>query len=233
MRKGNSLVLFDIDGTLIRGAGLHHKAALIEGIRKVTGIITSLDGVATQGALDRDLIRGMLRASGYSERGIRSLLRDIMHECQNAYFHNCAVDLKPNVCVGVRDIVNELKQRGAVLGLVSGNLTRIGWRKVELAGMGEYFSVGAFAEDGRTRARLARVAAQRAIRTGLVGRSCRVSLIGDHANDVVAAKANSFHSVAVATGLMPIEELRQAQPDILVRDLRELNIEALCNGVQT
>ncbi len=33
MKRSESLVLFDIDGTLVRGAGLHHKQSLIEGIR--------------------------------------------------------------------------------------------------------------------------------------------------------------------------------------------------------
>jgi phosphoglycolate phosphatase-like HAD superfamily hydrolase len=223
VNKARSLVLFDVDGTLLRGAGPHHKQALIEGIRRVTGVLTHLDGVSTSGMLDQDLLKHMLRASGQSERRIRMWLRQIMAECQDAYFNDCALDLRPFVCIGVRETLAELQARGAALGLVTGNLSRIGRRKLELAGLSSYFSTGAFAEDGRTRARLARVAAQRAIKAGLIAKTSRISLVGDHANDVAAAKANGFQAIAVATGLMPFEELKAAGPDILIRDLTELD----------
>jgi phosphoglycolate phosphatase len=221
--RSESLVLFDIDGTLLRGAGPHHKDSLIEGIRRVTGLSTTLDGVPTAGMLDRDLIAKMLRELGHSERRIRMALRQIMAESQNCYIANCTIDLQRNVCVGVPEFLTQLKARGAVLGLVTGNLSRIAWRKVELAGLAAYFSVGAFAEDGTTRTRLAQIAARRAIKQGLTRRKCRTSLIGDHANDVEAAKRNGFQAVVVATGVTSFEELRAAEPDILVPDLTHLD----------
>jgi phosphoglycolate phosphatase-like HAD superfamily hydrolase len=219
-------VLFDIDGTLLRGAGSHHRDALVEGIRRVTGHRTTLEGVSTSGMLDRDLIAHMLRAAGASERRIRSALREIMAECQGAYQDLCGIDLSTFICSGARELLADLRERGAVLGLVSGNLGAIGWRKVELAGLRDYFSFGAFAEDGTSRARLALIAARRATKLN-GGRPERISLIGDHANDVLAAKANGFRAVAVASGLMPFEELSALNPDILVRNLKELNASQL------
>ncbi len=221
------LVLFDIDGTLIRGAGPHHKRALMEGIRRVTGRATTLNGIETAGALDRDLIASMLRASGESERGIRMKLTRIMLECQSCYLCNCASDLSPFLCQGVPETLKELKSQGAVLGLVTGNLSAIGWQKVELAGVRSYFSVGAFSEDGHSRARLARVAARRAAKLGLIGKLSRIFLVGDHVNDVAAAKANGYHSIAVASGVTPFEELAAARPDTLVRHLGELPLSSL------
>ncbi len=223
----NHLVLFDIDGTLIRGAGPHHKQALVEGIRRATGRSTSLEGLETAGALDRDLIASMLRASGESERRIRAGLAQIMRECQNSYLCNCAADLTPFLCRGVADTLAAFKSRGAVLGLVTGNLSAIGWKKVELAGVRPYFSLGAFAEDGRTRARLGRVAAHRAVSLGLTSKATRIFLIGDHPNDVAAAKANGYHSIAVASGITPFEELAAAKPDTLVQHLGELELSSL------
>jgi phosphoglycolate phosphatase-like HAD superfamily hydrolase len=125
--------------------------------------------------------------------------------------------------VGVPEFLAHLEERGAVLGLVTGNLSQIGWKKVELAGLRAYFSIGAFAEDGTTRTRLAQVAARRAVKQGLIGKNCRISLIGDHVNDVEAAKRNGFRAVAVATGVTSLEELRASQPDILVSNLTELD----------
>jgi phosphoglycolate phosphatase len=54
-----------------------------------------------------------------------------------------------------------------------------------------------------------------------------VALIGDHPNDIRAARANRVRSIAVATGLVSAEELLEHSPDILVPDLRALSLEAL------
>jgi phosphoglycolate phosphatase-like HAD superfamily hydrolase len=220
-----SVVLFDIDGTLMRNAGPHHKDALVSGIRNATGVTTTLDGVATAGMLDRDLIRRMLRAAGVSERRVQAAMKSVVAACQSAYRECGVLDLRERLCPGVVECLSELRARGVVLGVVTGNLTAIGWRKLECAGVREFFSVGAFAEDGRTRGRLALIAARRA--RLLNGASGKISLIGDHANDVLAAKANSFQAVAVATGVMPYEELQAHAPDILVRNLTDLEIGRL------
>lgn len=227
MTKSNCIVLFDIDGTLMRGAGPHHKSALIEGIRRVTGLTTVLDGVPTQGMLDCDLITNMLRAAGHTESDIGADLPAIMAESQTHYVANCAADLRPCVCPGVEELLAELKSRGAAVGLVTGNLSRIAWKKLELAGLRRYFEFGAFAEDGNTRSGLAKISVNHAFEAGLAHRNSRISLIGDHPNDVAAAKANEFQAIAVATGLTSLQELQSAQPDIAVRDLRDLTIEAL------
>ena len=221
--------LFDIDGTLLRGAGPHHKNALIAGIRRVTGLDTTLDGIATAGTLDRDLITLMLRAVRYSDDKIRAALPEIAAACQAAYLQNCASDLRKFVCAGVPDFLEQLREYSAVLGLVTGNLSAIGWKKVELAGLRDYFSVGAFSEDGHTRAELARIAAERARAYCRERQACSVTLIGDHANDIEAAKANGFRSVAVATGVSSVDELQRFSPDIAVRDLTELTVAKLMN----
>ena len=69
------------------------------------------------------------------------------------------------VCPGVRDLLRRLTARGVVIGLVTGNLSRIGWRKMERAGLRPYFRFGAFAEMARDRAGLVRIAIRRARRS--------------------------------------------------------------------
>ena len=73
----------------------------------------------------------------------------------------------------------------------------------------------------QTRSELARKAAELAALSELAGTFRRISLVGDHQNDVAAAKANGFQSVAVATGIISAEELALASPDVLLRDLTE------------
>jgi phosphoglycolate phosphatase len=213
------LVLFDIDGTLLRGAGPAHKNALLSGIQQVTGRIVSFDGIDTAGQLDRDLIATLLSGPLENERS----LSDISLACCQSYSANCPADLSVCVCKGVRAALASLQAHGAVLGLVTGNLADIGWRKMELAGLRSFFSLGAFSEDGHTRADLARIALERAREKNLVDADCRVSLIGDHANDIRAAQANRFRSVAVASGVLSAADLAQWNPDLLLNDLSELD----------
>jgi phosphoglycolate phosphatase len=227
MNPATALVLFDIDGTLLRGAGAHHKQALIDGIQKITGLSTHLDGIATSGMLDCDLIAAMLNAAGHPEPQIRAAMPKLIDACQAFFCANCTSSLAHMICPGAPVLLAELRRRGARLGLVTGNLSRIAWRKMELAGLRQYFSFGAFAEDAATRADLAHIAAQRAIQGGRVSAGARTSLIGDHPNDVQAARANGFQSIAVATGLVNRDALAAANPAILVQTLEQLDIEQL------
>ncbi len=64
-------------------------------------------------------------------------------------------------------LLDFLRARGTILALVTGNLTRIGWRKLERAGVHHYFCFGAFGEMKLRRAAdLARLAIERARRDG-------------------------------------------------------------------
>ncbi len=211
----------------MRGAGPHHKQALIAGIRCVTGLTATLDDVPTQGTLDCDLLRNMLQAVGENEHDIRSNLDAIAAESQRFYLANCPGDLRPFLCSGAVEMLAGLYDAGAVLGLVTGNLSAIGWKKVELAGLRRYFQVGGFAEDGETRAAIAKVAFERALEAGVVTTESRVSLIGDHPNDIGAARLNGFQSVGVATGVSTLDEIRAAHAQHAVGNLRELEISIL------
>ncbi len=213
----STLVLFDIDGTLMRGAGKHHKDALLAGIQSVTGRQASFDGIDTAGKLDMDLIAALVESIGASPQP--SLIATIAQEAQRLYTANCGHDLSPFVCRGARELVQSLAQRGVALALVTGNLSAIGWRKVELAGLKPHFHTGAFSDDAPTRAEIAKLATRRAPRHD------RVFLIGDHRNDIEAAKANGFFSIAVASGPMPAAELQTFHPDVLVHSLADLDIE--------
>ena len=69
MEASGALVLFDIDGTLVRRAGPHHREALVHGIRRVTGLETTTDGIPVQGMLDPDILTLMMRQAGLRGRG--------------------------------------------------------------------------------------------------------------------------------------------------------------------
>ena len=117
-----------------------------------------------------------------------------------------------------------LTRRNILLALVTGNLTRIAWRKLERAGLRDYFRFGAFGEMAKTRAGLARLAIRQARRERLIARGAAISLVGDAPSDIVAAHANGIRAISVRTGITPVEELLRERPDVLLRDLRELRL---------
>jgi phosphoglycolate phosphatase-like HAD superfamily hydrolase len=225
-RRLDALVLFDIDGTLIRRAGAHHREALVEAIRRTVGVDTTTDGVPVAGMLDRDILTIMMTRAGMRPGAIRKAMPRVVQQAQSIYIRTVP-GLERKVCPGVRRVLALLKRRGVVIGLVTGNLSRIGWRKMERAGLKPYFRFGAFAELANDRAGLVRLAIRRARKEKWISRAANIALIGDHPNDVRAAKANGIRAVAVATGLVPMEELRTHSPDVLLPDLRSLALEML------
>ncbi len=221
-----ALVLFDIDGTLLSRAGSHHKDALITAIKDVSGFDTSFDRISTAGMLDRDLLRALLRETPARVKDIERWMPEIIALAQSRYEATCPA-LHEKVCPGARELLERLRDHEIPAALVTGNLTAIGWKKMDACGLRPLFQFGAFADMAHTRAGLAKIAIREARRKGMLGSNTVVSLIGDHPNDVQAAKLNGIRSIAVATGLSSYEELAACQPDALVPDLRSLRMESL------
>jgi phosphoglycolate phosphatase-like HAD superfamily hydrolase len=218
-----ALVLFDIDGTLVRRAGPHHREALVAGVRRVTGMETTTEGIPVQGMLDPDIVRVMLRAAGARAAAVREAMPAILRAAERYYLRVCP-ELTGKHCPGVAPLLERLTRRGILLGLVTGNLTRIGWRKLERAGLRQHFRFGAFGEMAKNRAGLARLAIREARVRGWIERGAAVSLIGDAPQDIEAARANGIRAISVKTGISPVGDLEALRPDELLRDLRELRL---------
>ena len=224
-----ALVLFDIDGTLVRRAGPHHREALVQGIRKVTGLDTSTEGIPVHGMLDPDIIERMMRRAGASRGQFREALPEIVRAAERYYLRVCP-PLEEKHCPGVSALLEKLTRARILLGLVTGNLTRIGWRKLERAGLREHFRFGAFGEMAKTRGGLAKLAILEARRQEWIGRETPISLVGDAPPDILAAQENGVRSIAVATGLSPRQELEALRPDYLLRDLRHFRLRMARSG---
>lgn len=219
------LILFDIDGTLVRRAGPHHRQALVDAVRQVAGIETTTEGIPVHGMLDPDILSQMMRAGGMDDTQIALKMPAIIEAAQDTY-EAIVPDLRDKTCPGVAPLLEHLRARGVTLALVTGNLTRIGWRKLERAGLKHYFRFGAFGEMAPTRGGLARLAIERARREGLVNGG-GISLVGDATQDVIAARENGIRSIAVRTGITPPEDLEACAPDILIDDLTVLDLSKL------
>jgi len=217
------LVMFDIDGTLMRRAGPHHRQALVYGIRKVTGLDTTTDGIPVQGMLDPAILTEMLQRAGAKRALIRRAIPDIERAAERYYLRVCP-PLEGKHCPGVPALLERLARRGYLLALVTGNLTRIGWRKLESAGLGHHFRYGAFGEMAGSRGGLVRWAIREARERHALPAQAPVALVGDATSDVIAAHENGIRVIAVRTGITPIEDLQALEPDYLLRTLREFRL---------
>lgn len=201
----------------------------MDAVHEVTGLETTTDNVPVQGMLDRKIMERMLENAGVPATRSGPLMPDLVACAQRMYLRRCPDTLRHRVCPGVRAALARMSRRRIPLGLVTGNLSRIGWKKIALAGLRRHFRFGAFAEQAEDRAGLVRIAIRQAHQAGWIGRhpATPIWLIGDHENDILAAKANRVGSIAVATGLSTAEQLRRCSPDFVMADLSSLNVEML------
>ncbi len=212
------LVLFDIDGTLIRtgGAGVRAFAQVFAEVFHATD---HFERLSFPGRTDYSLVREFFSYHGMSPSAEHFAL----------FFREYAVRLEMNlrqkeitVCPGVREFIGRARAlaQKPVLGLLTGNV-RIGAElKLKRVGLWDSFATGGFADDHEERDRIAAVARDRG--SALVGidlRDQEVLVVGDTPLDIRCARAIGARVLAVGTGGASMEELEQHRPDYLARDL--------------
>ncbi|MCE9620356.1 MAG: HAD hydrolase-like protein [Planctomycetes bacterium] len=214
------LVLFDIDGTLLKSehVGIH---AMLDAFNELHREKTfSFEGVEIAGRLDTLIWRDMV---GRHEIAGDAASHDLFRE---TYRRKLAGRLKENNTVlaleGVAEIVERLSREPNVeLGLLTGNYPATGRLKVEYAGLSpDLFTVNAFAGEGETRRELPPVALRRyREKHGRDIERERVIIIGDTPHDVDCAHHNGCLCLAVATGQFSVAELQACKADHVVASL--------------
>ena len=206
--------LFDIDGTLLHATGRAHYNAFSSALERIFGLRTTIDGVRWAGNTDIGILREVLEREGLSASELEYKLPDVIDHMSEEVERNRAL-MRAEVCPSIDEIVRALHGAGRALGIVSGNFERIGWVKVEAAGLRDYFSFGFFSDRFPTRTEIFRAAI--ADVRGRMGAEMRICVIGDTPSDIQSAKANYVPVIAVATGGFSYEELRSFSPDVCLR----------------
>jgi phosphoglycolate phosphatase-like HAD superfamily hydrolase len=212
------VVLFDIDGTLVRTGGAG-KAAMEEALRSVFGLREVKDGVPYAGRTDRAIARDLLALHGIypQEENIRRL--------QEAYLQLLPEMLRQRggtVCPAVPEVLQKLSAtRGVLLGLLTGNIRLGAQRKLQHFGLWDYFAGGGFGDEYEDRDDVARSALQNLGLTAGVppGSGRNIWVVGDTPLDIRSARAIGAQAVAVATGWHSLEALSNHNPDWLFPDL--------------
>jgi len=213
------VLLFDIDGTLLRayGAGseaMRRAAELVLGER-CRGAQIDLGG-----ALDPWIFERLAEHGGYdvdhdTHARFRPLYAQLLVE---------QLDRPDSRCLampGVHSLLAHLREaKCATMGVLTGNYRETGAIKLRRAGIEvEQFEISAWGDMAKTRPGLVPIALSQLSRT-VAPRD--VIVIGDTVKDVHAAHQNGAMCLAVTTGGSTRAQLEAAKADVILDNLEDL-----------
>jgi phosphoglycolate phosphatase len=211
------LILFDIDGTLLRD-GIAAKIAFARALRETYQTTGPIEGFRFAGMTDPECVSEIMRSAGIEE----AVIQQRRHECLRRYVENLTSEIGLHhdavLFPGVRELLDRLHRLESVLvGLLTGNVSRGAELKLRRWNLEPYFRFGAFGDDHENRAELARIALEKA-RT-LSGRTflgSETTVIGDTPKDIACARAIGARAVVVATGSVSRDALLACEPDAVL-----------------
>lgn len=216
------ILLFDIDGTILDtgGAGGQSISEAMAAYAKVT--LEEVPPLDLAGTTDTLVWKDLLSHFGLSNT------EEARTQLSEMYLSRLAEnlgkgDFRPKLCPGVADLIPMLALRqDCLLGLLTGNMEKGAYVKLEPFDLGAYFSFGAFGDEHEKRAELATMAAARGAELIEEGSGVtQTVVIGDTPRDIACAKAAGLLSLAVATGNFSSSELKSHSPTYLLENLSD------------
>lgn len=195
-----SVLLFDIDGTLVTTGGAGRRA-IERTFEAVYGRADACNEIQFGGMTDRAIVRAGLHAidEAPTPEAIDAVLDAYVAILEREL---ALVDsTRYRVHLGMVEAIDAGTRAGAAVGLGTGNIRAGARAKLERVGLFERFTFGGFGDDSEDRTELLRVAAERGAKElGIPLSACRVVVIGDTPRDVAAAHGIGARCVAVTTG---------------------------------
>ncbi len=229
-----ALLLFDVDGTLVRPLGLGRKSFLAA-LETVFGAPVDPAPFSYDGLLDVEIARRTLSSLNVTPDPL------VLQRLLGAYVELLSSEPFPPSdqcrCDGLPAALERCLQRGHHLALLTGNVRGGALVKLRAAGLDAFFRnggsvlLGAFGEDAVDRPGLVPVALERCRRHfGKEFPPASVWIVGDSERDIRAARTAGVRCAAVATGHTPLDVLGALAPDALLPSLGDPG--ALCDAVE-
>jgi phosphoglycolate phosphatase-like HAD superfamily hydrolase len=217
--NGFDAYLFDIDGTLLTCADAVHYFAFCQALECIAGRPLTLEGVTAHGNTDVGILRDAFALAGVSEDKWRPLLRNLL-DGMGQFVHAREQELCVTVLPHAHHVLEHLRNKGAILGVATGNLRAIGQLKLQRAGLFSYFQFAAWSDAYEYRADVFRYAIAQA--RSIAGQNASICVIGDTPGDIAAARQNGLPVISVATGVHSFDLLKAASPDLCICSLEDL-----------
>lgn len=219
------LILFDVDGTVL-DAGGSGRWAMTRAFEEVFGIPDAepfARHVRFDGLTDSSILREIAANASVSPGALEDRSAPLRQAFLRHLERRLAENADKRVLPGVVELLDRLEGVSmACVGLLTGNIETGARLKLASVGLSRYFELGGFGSDAPDRAGIGRVAVQRfesKLSTSIDPSD--VIAVGDSAEDVKAARANGFRSLAVGTGWTGHDVLRALEPDLFVEDLTD------------
>jgi phosphoglycolate phosphatase len=215
------LLLFDLDGTILHARHTPGRVPFDLAMRDVFGVDVSITRMRPDGKTDPAIVAELLamagRAPDVDAATFAELERSLAFHLEAAIAAGATrVDAVPGVRALLESVADDSRFASAVL---TGNLAAAARSKLAAAGLASFFEVGAYGSDHVLRAALPDVARERfRARSGRSVAREDCVIIGDTPLDHAAAEANGMPAVLVATGRIPIAELRALAPAAVFAD---------------
>lgn len=215
-----TLVLFDIDGTLLTSGGAGEKALGLA-LKDRFDCEDGLAGIEIAGRTDSGIARALFQKHGLAPDAEK------LNAFYDSYLGHLGRELPKHqgrLLPGVVALLERLKARDDVaLGLLTGNLSRGAEIKLTHYGVWHLFEFGAFADDHHDRNELGRFALARAQEKHRIEFApAKIFVLGDTPHDIDCGRIFGAKTIAIATGNFTREQLLVHQPDFLFDDLSDV-----------
>ncbi len=224
LKKGVKIPLFDVDGTLIQRGNKTHTTSFEYAFTNVYNLPhATIAQIPHDGMIDRQIITEVAKLHGIEASDAKAKLSDAI-EAMREYYRLHEGEGKYIALPGTSEILSLLCTYGIPLGLLTGNIEEIGWKKLESAGLHSFFDFGAFGDMADKRVDLVPIAIKQTnellqLETPLT--ASNFVIIGDSPLDVACAKDGGLSVIAVATGKFPLQQLKDAGADLVLESLEE------------
>ncbi len=228
------LILFDIDGTLIHHVGGQMTVwwpRIIYALNKVFGVDVQIDTSGRyMGMIDRQISWELVRTQGITKKEFDKkfpLVGNFLLKFARGQ-EKRAIPLYTPIADAVTLAKKLLAHEDFRIGLLTGNVERMGWWKLQHAGITNLFSWGLFGDEADDKPMLARtIIVTVKDHFGIEFLPRDIFVIGDSTYDIRSAKSIGAKSIAVATGGHSPEDLEIEHPDLLVDSLMDKRVFAL------
>lgn len=223
---GDRLVLWDIDGTLMR-AGSIASEVFDRAVELVIGREPGAHGVRMSGKTDPQIAREILLFEKVAEHDVDRHVDTVIGHLESE-LASAAHQIREGgrLLPGIPDVLIRLDDRGVLQSVLTGNVAANASVKVGAFDLDRWLDleVGAYGSDHADRTRLVPVALER-VRAHR-GRDLSpgdVWIVGDTPNDLACAQAGGAHCLLVATGRIPRHELEGIGADTVLDDLADVD----------
>jgi phosphoglycolate phosphatase-like HAD superfamily hydrolase len=216
-----TLLLFDLDATLVRTGGIG-MVAMNQAFEETIGWPNALNEISPAGRTDTSIAHELSNKHRDHDMSAEELISVFVR-----YLELLEVKIKTaenyRVLPGIQEFLEKAEAHpDFALGLGTGNLEGGAHIKLERADLNRFFPFGGFGSDAVLRPDVLRIGIER----GEAHLECpiprdQVVIIGDTHLDIAAGKQLGTKTIGVATGPYSVEQLAEHQPDLAIQDFSD------------